>query len=354
VPEARHPVRAGRRDADGDELLDREGQHHVQLDPEREGDLRDDDVGAAGERAVREADAVALQLFAHLGGHAGLLLVREARARARRRRHVAAEMDDLGLRQHPGDGFRVQAERRAEKAELAAGGGLRAVVVVGQAGGGGQGGEGAGLVAEDEQGFRPRGPGPVKTGVVGIGEGGHFPVHQRQDLARQRAGEVRAAGHLPPGRGVDAGVGAAEAPVNRLIGGGRRGGQRRPLGRCRPQRMILGNAGGEGGDVLGKGGRQVGRQGGREADGLGYGPLGTAGTRQREHSQVFEFCQDERIQDRLKRIALGLLRRVVGCQILTAPDQVADRADRFRALRGRTQHKLRGGDGGRGHSASGM
>jgi hypothetical protein len=124
VPEALYPVRAGRGDADGDELVDREGQHHVQLDPEREGDLRDDDVGAAGERAVREADTVALQLFAHLGGHAGLLLVREARARARRRRHVAAEMDDLGLRQYPGDGFRIQAERRAEKTELAAGGGL--------------------------------------------------------------------------------------------------------------------------------------------------------------------------------------------------------------------------------------
>ena len=199
-----------------EELVQGKRQHQVELGAARQERLGEQDVGAAGDRAVAEAGVDLIQLRRDRGRRLVLALGREAPGFARRGDHMAGEMD------YPPGGELVEqrvveVERAADVAQLLARRRARAEIV---------------SMRRHRRGQRhPRGLG-LAQGQARLGDGRRSVVGldarrpgQRLDLGDQTCrdvpGNVALARDEPHGRRVDAGKVCLGALIDSAIGLGR-------------------------------------------------------------------------------------------------------------------------------------
>ena len=234
--EPRDPTRARGPYRPCHELIAGEREHDVNFTSGGEDRLGPEDVGTAGQGAVRETDLQRPHRAVDPFGDRAF----SGRREARRVDPVPAEVN------HRRSGERreervVDFQQVADQSQLLAGCRQRPVVAVVQSRGAVERVGGCARLAAQEVGLGPRGRGVIGVAAVG---------HQAEDRVGQRARPRAVAGNEPQGGGVDRWVVAAGPGEDRVVEGGGLGGEATALAAVCGERHVLGQSRAQGADVL--------------------------------------------------------------------------------------------------------
>ena len=207
---ASNPACTGRPHGNVDELVAGEWQHHLQLGAAGKQGFGEQDIAATGQRAVTESGMMFVQPLGDLRCDRGLVVCREATARAGRGNHMAGVVDNRRR------GERIEhvvgdLPRIADHPQLSPRGRAGGKVSAGF-GGARQGSACAFGIAQHQRGFG-LGGGPI----VGVFIAAGVTPAERQHFTRHSFGGLRFSGQQAQAGDVDAGVVIAALPIKRFV-----------------------------------------------------------------------------------------------------------------------------------------